>query len=210
MPDLTSPEVECVTKGVTDRFDNWFESKNQLNIERYFCVCDISSNACITRYNITSCAQENYGNPLYCKGLFEGDEVPSCDCNKCSCESSNDGMLRPSCTEKVCIDKSECEALEGFWVDSNNSWVIIDEPYCNLPFSDHGKECTDSSQCEGNCEPPQEYLAREPGEDGWNVWVTPYRENVTGNCSKFSTGCLSYQIINGTLDLESQSICVVN
>jgi len=32
---------------------------------------------------------------------------------------------------------------------------------------------------------------------------------VSGTCSKFSKGCESYQIVNGTLDLESQAICVV-
>ncbi|PIN95147.1 hypothetical protein COU53_00875 [Candidatus Pacearchaeota archaeon CG10_big_fil_rev_8_21_14_0_10_30_48] len=81
---------------------------------------------------------------------------------------------------------------------------LLDNPYCQLPFSDAGKECTDSDQCLGNCVPPQNYLERENGN-----WVTPYREDVSGTCSKFSKGCESYQIIDGILDLQSQAICVV-
>ena len=84
------------------------------------------------------------------------------------------------------------------------SGELLDKPFCTLPFSDYGKKCTDSSQCIGNCEPQNEVLNREGGN-----WVTPYRENVYGTCSKFTKGCESYQIINGILDLESQAVCVV-
>ena len=48
-PDLPSPPSQCVTKTVIDRFDNWFESKNQLVISRYSCFCDINSNTCIEK-----------------------------------------------------------------------------------------------------------------------------------------------------------------
>ena len=101
-------------------------------------------------------------------------------------------------------EEEECKSKGGIWhkylLPSDE---LLDNPFCQLPFSDAGKECTDSSQCLGNCEPPQEFLKREGGN-----WVISYRENVSGTCSKFSKGCESHQIMNGTLDLESQAICV--
>lgn len=102
-------------------------------------------------------------------------------------------------------EQTECESRGGVW----NKYLLpsgelLDKPFCTLPFSDYGKKCTDSSQCIGNCEPPNEFLNREGGN-----WVTLYRENVSGTCSKFTKGCESYQIINGILDLESQAVCVV-
>jgi len=48
------------------------------------------------------CAQENYGNEDYCAGLSEGTNVPSCDCNGCSCIKMADGKLYPTCTERGC------------------------------------------------------------------------------------------------------------
>jgi len=102
-------------------------------------------------------------------------------------------------------EEEECKSQGGIWhkylLPSDE---LLDNPFCQLPFSDAGKECTDSSQCIGNCEPPQEFFKRENGN-----WEVSYRENVSGTCSKFSKGCESYQIVNGTLDLESQAICVV-
>ena len=102
------------------------------------------------------------------------------------------------------INEEECKSKGGIWHKYMlPSGELLDNPFCQLPFSDAGKECTDSSQCLGNCEPPQEFLKREGGN-----WVISYRENVSGTCSKFSKGCESHQIMNGTLDLESQAICV--
>ena len=48
------------------------------------------------------CAQKNYGNEDYCAGLSEGANVPSCDCNGCSCIKMADGKLYPTCTERGC------------------------------------------------------------------------------------------------------------
>jgi len=46
--DIPSPEPQCVTKAVIDRFDNWFESK----ITYINCSCDKASNSCITASDI--------------------------------------------------------------------------------------------------------------------------------------------------------------
>ena len=73
-----------------------------------------------------------------------------------------------------------------------------------IAFPDYGKICNDSSQCLGNCEPPQEYLEVEDNE-----WVVPYREGVYGTCTEYKHDCESHQIINGTLNLTDQFICVV-
>jgi len=48
------------------------------------------------------------------------------------------------CEEIKSKDKESCEAAGG-------KWEINDIAVCNLPTSDSGKECADSSQCEGLC-----------------------------------------------------------
>jgi hypothetical protein len=106
-----------------------------------------------------------------------------------------------------CIGQTDCEAQDGFWVTQNNTMVVLDEPYCQLPFPDHGEECTDSSQCYGNCAPPEELLER--GDvNGTHTWITPYSENVVGTCNN-ARGCFSYQVLNGVVDLPSQGLCMV-
>jgi hypothetical protein len=47
--DLPSPEPQCVTKAVIDRFDNWFESKNQV-VSNIICSCDLAANNCNTTW----------------------------------------------------------------------------------------------------------------------------------------------------------------
>ena len=50
-------------------------------------------------------------------------------------------------------DKESCETLGGVWKvwgDTRDS-----KPGCNLPTTDSGKSCTDSSQCESYCEAPK-------------------------------------------------------
>jgi hypothetical protein len=115
--------------------------------------------------------------------------------------NTNDNLLT---NEKV-NEQTKCESAGGVWKKYvEPSGELLDKPFCTLPFSDYGKKCTDSSQCIGNCEPPDEFLSRENGK-----WVVLYRENISGTCSKFNKDCESYQITNGTLNLESQVICIV-
>ena len=47
-------------------------------------------------------------------------------------------------------DRISCEQAGGKW----GSWrdMLNATPECNLPTSDAGKECTDSSQCESYCQ----------------------------------------------------------
>jgi hypothetical protein len=47
--DIPSPEPQCVTKAVIDRFDNWFESKNQV-VSNIICSCDLATNSCNTTW----------------------------------------------------------------------------------------------------------------------------------------------------------------
>jgi len=54
------------------------------------------------------------------------------------------------------LNEEEC-------LDAGGEWGLFyygGTLQCNLPTSDAGKECTDSSQCEGNCE------AKESAEIG--------------------------------------------
>ena len=60
--------------------------------------------------------------------------------------SSRDWEINPT-------NKESCETLGGVWKvwgDARNP-----QPECNLPTSDSGKSCTDSSQCESYCEAPK-------------------------------------------------------
>ena len=51
-------------------------------------------------------------------------------------------------------NKKTCEEQGGIW----SIWSNIENPIkeCNLPTSDGGKECTDSSQCESYCQAPED------------------------------------------------------
>ncbi len=53
-------------------------------------------------------------------------------------------------TTRSPTDKNSCEQLGGQWKIWSNA--LNARPKCNLPTSDSGKECTDSSQCESYCQ----------------------------------------------------------
>ena len=48
--------------------------------------------------------------------------------------------------------KTSCETIGGKWGVFFNSPFSVEE--CNLPTSDAGEECTDSTQCESYCQAP--------------------------------------------------------
>jgi len=72
------------------------------------------------------------------------------------------GQEQPPVQETITTptDKGSCEALGGRW-GRIGLWL---EERCNLPTSDAGEECCDSSQCVGACiaELSQEDFDRAP------------------------------------------------
>ena len=53
---------------------------------------------------------------------------------------------------RVAIDQESCEEVGGEWKVWGNALGAVAE--CNLPTSDSGKICSDSSECESYCEAP--------------------------------------------------------
>lgn len=47
-------------------------------------------------------------------------------------------------------DQESCEVLKGIWKPGNVDFPIK-QGYCNLPTTDWGRNCTDSTQCQGMC-----------------------------------------------------------
>lgn len=88
---------------------------------------------------------------------------------------------QPIVTESVpCGDrvKEACEAVGGVWRIWSRLDAALDRPSCNLRASDAGKQCENSTDCEGECFP-------EP---------TPTGACVVGVCSEFQRvfGCFAY------------------
>ena len=83
------------------------------------------------------------------------------------------------------IEKEECEDNGGFWETEvrgpfGSFEGYLENPYCRLPkFSDYGKVCNDSSQCQGACLYPYSELVYQ----GDGTYETKY--NVSGVCDKW-------------------------
>ena len=82
-------------------------------------------------------------------------------------------------------DKGSCEARGGEW----KIWRDIPNatPECNLPTSDGGKKCADSSQCESYCQ------ALKGSEIG---------AKVVGECYRFKIAICMQEVKNGVADAE--------
>lgn len=94
------------------------------------------------------------------------------------CLDQNDDWLFAveECIEKSPIYdeyKAECEAENGYFGQQG----LYPVPYCNPKTSDAGEECTDSSQCEGECLSEDETI----------------RDNAVGECSGvvYVFGCIA-------------------
>jgi len=83
----------------------------------------------------------------------------------------------------VISDQTRCEITGGYW-----GFISSDDltKTCNPHTSDEGKECTDSSQCEGFCK----------AEEGLEI----YSEAI-GVCSRYVlyAGC-TWEIKNGVVE----------
>lgn len=85
-------------------------------------------------------------------------------------------------------DKTSCEALGGSW-----GRIGLDvEESCNLPTSDAGKECLNSTDCEGSC------IAELSKEDWDKLWSKVMGEEIIiytkGKCTpwKVTVGCHAF------------------
>jgi hypothetical protein len=93
------------------------------------------------------------------------------------CSSSNDSKNE---SKKEVKTEEDCKKEDGIW----RIWDDIPnaKPRCNLPTSDEGKECTDSSQCQSHCEAPEN---------------TDSDINVMGHCYGYKFAICSNDVING-------------
>ena len=48
-------------------------------------------------------------------------------------------------------DQKSCENQKGIWEPPQEGIKILKKGYCNLPTTDAGNKCTDSTQCQGGC-----------------------------------------------------------
>jgi len=96
-------------------------------------------------------------------------------------------FLRPANHSAQASDKEACEAQGGRW----ESGALTTQPYCNFPTTDAGKECADSSECEGACVAD---ISREEIEAAGGIIHTH------GNCTAWKTtiGCHAF-VENGTV-----------
>ncbi|MHA7733379.1 hypothetical protein [Nitrosopumilus sp. S6] len=86
------------------------------------------------------------------------------------------------------LTETECLAIDGKW--EIRAYVRNSQPHCNLPTSDEGKRCTDSTQCESFCQ----------AEDD-----VQYGTQSIGICYGYQFATCANQVINGT---ASGMICV--
>ena len=81
-------------------------------------------------------------------------------------------------------DKESCESLGGRWEKIG----LSQEESCNLPTSDAGKICSDSSECQGSCiaELSKEDLDKVSGQNDFVY--------TKGKCSrwKITAGCNAF------------------
>ncbi len=91
-------------------------------------------------------------------------------------------------TEKACISRS------GEWVGSYEE--------CLLPTSDGGLACTDSSQCQGYCEPDYAVLSKDEiqqismGIKSVKGICSKYKQSKTGSGCEIKKGQLGCKFIN--------------
>ncbi len=81
-------------------------------------------------------------------------------------------------------NQADCQAAGGDWA----SFGIASTMLCNMPTSDAGMSCTDSSECEGSC------LAT-----GLNLLTSGYWAYLVGECSPTQINFSGMYIENGRL-----------
>lgn len=91
--------------------------------------------------------------------------------------AANSGITTESNT------KISCEQKGGIWGIMRD--IPNAQPECNLPTSDAGKECSNSSECESFCEAPE---------------GTEIDAEVVGNCYEFEFATCMQEVRNGIAD----------
>ena len=93
-------------------------------------------------------------------------------------------------TDNDTVDKTECEEQGGVW-----DYVSPrPEKMCNLPTSDGGAECNDSTACEGDCIADLSIEEQDIVSDGGVV-------ETSGKCTSWEliVGCLTF-VEDGTAE----------
>ena len=178
--------------------------------------CECSDGNCVSNVNWAAACSE------FCRAMEGGGptagsafwfehctdyECPTHDFegNKSLEEQYND--LAESCIElgygpefETCMQQPVAVQYKG-WCESQGGYFgqigLNPTPYCNLPTSDGGKDCTDSSQCESTC------LADMGLESSDNLPIS----GVTGKCADYSivVGCIAMVeegTVNGILCID--------
>ena len=104
-------------------------------------------------------------------------------CNFSQQKEKNLSKLKITATA-VPITKESCEALGGKWEKIG----LASEESCNLPTSDAGKVCSDSSECEGSC------LAELTADDLDKISQQGKVVYTEGKCSpwRITAGCNAF------------------
>ncbi|MBU1164293.1 hypothetical protein KKA15_01885 [Patescibacteria group bacterium] len=109
------------------------------------------------------------------------------------------------CERPTSFGESKCERNDGLWICEHNSWywcsysnslagkLCDDVEYdCFYPYSDNGKKCTDSSQCQGACRVDFEIVTSScktklEGKNKFSSGGIEYTctNNIIGNCEKY-------------------------
>lgn len=90
----------------------------------------------------------------FCKDLCGDGIYQEVVCMEVGCPCPETPATCPDdCKRETGTDKESCEALGGKWQIWRN--IPNASPECNLPTSDAGKPCLDSSECESYCEAPE-------------------------------------------------------
>ncbi len=87
------------------------------------------------------------------RGVSPGEPI-SCTADAMLCpDGSSVGRVGPDCRFAPCPDivppttrRDECQDVGGRWANDG-----LHDPICLHDYSDGGKSCTASSQCEGDC-----------------------------------------------------------
>ncbi|MBI2110558.1 hypothetical protein HYT51_02150 [Candidatus Woesearchaeota archaeon] len=141
---------------------------------------------CTFQYTEATCRLCNCPRPINIYNVKEFNCSNSTDFCDMYCPPSTLKCIQNKCTEVITpTDKESCEARGGEWRIWNDYPDAA--PECNLPTSDAGKRCSDSSQCESYCQAP------EGAEIG---------AKVVGECYKFMIVPCMQEVRNGVVDAE--------
>ena len=139
-----------------------------------------------------------------CKAYENVYDCPEdCEDNKTIEERYND--LADSCTiagvgYDACIQSDPVYQEYKAWCESQGgSFGYIGlslKEYCNLPTSDGGTECRDSSECEGSC-----LVELTPEQDRIITWDHQVIMNITGTCTSYHmvVGCIA-EVLDGKVE----------